>query len=232
MEIKWFFDRATSTVSYIVYDPLTHDAVVIDPVLDFDPSGGKVSFESIEFLAEFVREKSLNVHYILETHAHADHLSGAVQLIAGHTARARIGIGEGITSVQSVFKSIFNLPESFKTDGSQFNRLFKDNEEVNAGSLSFKVLFTPGHTAACVSYLFGSKIFTGDVLFMPDSGTGRCDFPGGDAAELFRSVTGRLYMLPNLTQVFVGHDYQPGSRRLAATELVNCIHNKVTGDIE
>ena len=215
MEVKTFFDPDTYTLTYVVYLQETRDAVVIDPVLDFDPAGVKTSTKSIEKLIDFINEEKLKVHYILETHAHADHLSGAHELVSQHLPNARIGIGEKITLVQEVFKDIFNFPSEFKTDGSQFHHLFKDDETVSAGALQFKVMFTPGHTPACVSYLIGDAVFTGDALFMPDYGTGRCDFPKGDARALYHSVVGRLYSLPESTRVFVGHDYQPGGRALA-----------------
>ncbi len=215
MEIKTFFDPETFTLTYIVFDPATKDAVILDPVLDYDPAAVKTSTSSITKLAEFVQKHSLHVHYILETHAHADHLSGAHELVQRYFPNAKIAIGERITEVQKTFKSIFNFPASFKTDGSQFHRLLKDNEEVKVGSLSFKVIFTPGHTPACASYLFGDAVFTGDALFMPDYGTGRCDFPKGDARALYHSVSERLYSLPDATRVFVGHDYQPQGRPLA-----------------
>lgn len=215
MEIKTFFDDVTYTLTYVVYDATTKDAVIIDPVLDFDPAAVKTDDKSIEKLVAFVREHSLKVHFVLETHAHADHLSGAHDLVTDYFPNAKIGIGERITVVQKTFKNVFNFPASFKTDGSQFGRLFADNEVIEAGSLAFKVLFTPGHTPACVSYLFDDVVFTGDALFMPDYGTGRCDFPAGDAKALFHSVAERLYPLPDKTRVFVGHDYQPGGRSLA-----------------
>ncbi len=214
MEIKHFFDPATYTLTYVVYDTATRDAVVIDPVLDYDPASGTTSTGSIEVLLSFLKDQRLKIHFILETHAHADHLSGAHELVTKYLTDAKIGIGERITIVQETFKQVFNFPSSFKTDGSQFHRLFKENEEVKAGSLSFKVLFTPGHTPACGSYLFSDAIFTGDALFMPDYGTGRCDFPKGDPRALYHSVTKRLYELPDSTRVFVGHDYQPGGRKL------------------
>jgi glyoxylase-like metal-dependent hydrolase (beta-lactamase superfamily II) len=214
MEIKHFFDPATYTLTYVVYDSATKDAVVIDPVLDYDAASATTSTLSIESLLIFLKEQQLKVHFILETHAHADHLSGAHELVTKHLPDAKIAIGERITLVQETFKQVFNFPKPFRTDGSQFHRLFKENEEVKAGSLAFKVLFTPGHTPACGSYLFGDAVFTGDALFMPDYGTGRCDFPKGDAHALYHSVTKRLYDLPDSTRVFVGHDYQPGGRTL------------------
>jgi glyoxylase-like metal-dependent hydrolase (beta-lactamase superfamily II) len=215
MEIKTFFDPATFTLTYVVYDTTTKDAVIIDPVLDYDPASVKTSTASLNSLNEFVKANRLNVHFILETHAHADHLSGAHELVTQHLPNAKIAIGERITLVQETFKSVFNFPSSFRTDGSQFHRLFKDNEEVSAGLLKFKVIFTPGHTPACASYLFGDAVFTGDALFMPDYGTGRCDFPKGDSHALYHSVAERLYKLPDSTRVFVGHDYQPNGRPLA-----------------
>jgi len=215
MEIKTFYDPTTYTLTYIVFDPATKDAVIIDPVLDYDAAAVKTSTKSLEYVSRFIKSKSLNIHYVLETHAHADHLSGAHELITNYFPKAQIAIGERITIVQETFKELFNFPSTFKTDGSQFHRLLKDNEEIAAGSLSFKVIFTPGHTPACASYLFGDAVFTGDALFMPDYGTGRCDFPKGDAQALFHSVSQRLYKLPDNTRVFVGHDYQPNARLLA-----------------
>ncbi len=214
MEIQHFFDQATSTLTYVVYDASSQDAVIIDPVLDFDPASVRTSHQSIDLLVAFVKEKKLNVQMILETHAHADHLSSALVLTQRHFPKAQICVGEKITLVQVAFKKIFNLPDSFKTDGSQFHRLLQDHETVSAGSLKFKVIFTPGHTPACASYLFGDALFVGDSIFMPDYGTGRCDFPMGDAGVLFRSVTERIYRLPDSTRIFVGHDYQPGGRPL------------------
>lgn len=215
MNIKSFFDPATSTLSYIVFDQKTRDAVIIDPVLDYEPASAQTSTTSLELLFQFVKDNELRVYYILETHAHADHLSGAHELVGRHLPDAKIAIGERITEVQETFKNIFNFPSAFRTDGSQFHRLFKDREHVTAGTLSFDVIFTPGHTPACASYLFGDALFSGDALFMPDYGTGRCDFPKGDARALYHSVAKRLYQLPDATRVFVGHDYQPGGRPLA-----------------
>ena len=167
MDIKAFYDPVTFTLTYLVCDPLTHDAVIIDPVLDFDPASGKISTGSLEKVIEFVRSMDLRVHYIIETHAHADHLSGAYELVSRHLPEAQIAICERITVVQETFKAFFNLPKSFKTDGSQFHRLLKDHEEIQAGSLRFRVIFTPGHTPACASFLFGDALFNGDALFIP-----------------------------------------------------------------
>jgi len=213
-DIKALFDKATWTLTYVIYDPATHDAVVIDPVWDYDPAASRVSTESVEKVVDFVRQNGLNVHYILDTHAHADHLSGAAKL-KKYFPNAPVGIGSAITEVQRVFKEIYHLPDSFPTDGRQFDRLLKDGDVLNAGSLSIRVYSTPGHTPACSSYLIGDALFTGDALFMPDYGTGRCDFPTGSAENLYTSVHDKLYALPEDTRVFVGHDYQPNGRELA-----------------
>ncbi|WP_434423362.1 MBL fold metallo-hydrolase [Nannocystis pusilla] len=213
MNIEAFFDPRTSTLTYVVSDPSTRDAVVIDPVLDYDPVGSVVSAESVEHVAEYAAREGLTVRAILETHAHADHLSGS-QALRARFPGAVIAIGERICEVQRVFKAIFDL-EQFVPDGHQFDRLLADGEVARFGNIAVRVIATPGHTPACVSYLIGDAVFTGDALFMPDYGTGRCDFPRGSAEALYRSVTGRLYMLPDETRVFVGHDYQPNGRPLA-----------------
>lgn len=214
MEIKAFFDTRTFTVSYVAYDPASRDAVIIDPVLDYDPAASKVWTESVDQLVEFAKAESLKVHYILETHAHADHLSGS-QLLKKTFPAAKLAIGERITVVQETFKKVFDLTDDFPTDGRQFDRLLKDGETVQAGSLAFDVIFTPGHTPACACYKFGDTVFTGDSIFMPDMGTGRCDFPAGSAHDLYQSITRKLYSLPEATRIFVGHDYQPGGREVA-----------------
>lgn len=213
MTIKHFYDEATNTLTYLVYDQNTKDAVVIDPVWDFDPPSGALTNTSNEILFKAIKDEGLTLHYILETHAHADHLSGS-KLIKEKYPNAKLAIGENITKVQEVFKGVFNLEEGFKTDGSQFDELLKDGQTVKAGSLEFKVIFTPGHTPACASYLIEDAVFTGDALFMPDFGTGRCDFPAGSASDLYNSVHNKLYELPDETRVFTGHDYQPGGREL------------------
>jgi glyoxylase-like metal-dependent hydrolase (beta-lactamase superfamily II) len=212
-QIKEFFDKNTWTLTYIVWDESTRDAIVIDPVMDYDPATSKTTEDSANVVMEFLRSKELKLHYILETHAHADHLSGS-QIIKREFPQARIAIGEKITKVQEIFKSVFDLPENFKTDGSQFDRLLKDGEEFSAGSIKIKTLFTPGHTPACASYYIDENIFVGDALFMPDYGTGRCDFPAGSAEDLYKSVHGRLYALPDTTKVYTGHDYMPNGRSL------------------
>jgi glyoxylase-like metal-dependent hydrolase (beta-lactamase superfamily II) len=214
MQIQAFYDEQTSTLTYVVFDPTSHDAVVIDPVLDYDPAGSVVSHTSVDRVIAFLREHQLELRMILETHAHADHLSGS-QVLKRQFPAAQTAIGSKITIVQSTFKQVFDLPSDFPTDGRQFNRLLADREIVTAGGLTFEVISTPGHTPACVCYKFDDALFTGDAMFMPDQGTGRCDFPAGSAAELYDSITTRIYTLPDDTRVFVGHDYQPGGRTLA-----------------
>ena len=212
MNIETLFDPATYTLTYVVFDPKTRDAVVIDPVLDYDPAASQTSTKSIRAVEELLRKNDLRLHYVLETHAHADHLSGSQYL--KRRFDARIGIGERIREVQEVFKGVFDLGPDFATDGRQFDHLFADGEKVKAGSLEIEVIATPGHTPACVSYRVGDAVFTGDALFIEDYGTGRCDFPRGSADALYSSVHERLYALPDETRVFVGHDYQPNGRPL------------------
>ena len=211
-EVKGFFDPATYTVTYVVYDPTSKDAVILDPVLDYEPAASQTDTRSLDEVAVWAKERGLRIHALMETHAHADHLSGSQILKERYFPEAQIVIGEKIRVVQKMFKHVFGLPTHFRTDGSQFDRLLGDGEVFEAGTLRFRVLDTPGHTPACVSYLIGDAVFTGDTLFMHDYGTGRCDFPGGDARALYRSVHERLYKLPESTRVFVGHDYQPKGR--------------------
>lgn len=213
MQVKAFFDSRTSTLTYVIYDSDSRDALVIDPVLDYNTSASEIYTESLDHVIGFVEENQLKLSMILETHAHADHLSGA-QILKERFPNANIGVGKMISLVQKTFKEVFDLPADFPTDGSQFDRLLNDGEIVKVGSLTFEVIFTPGHTPACTTFRFGDAIFTGDTMFMPDFGTGRCDFPAGSAADLYDSITKRLYPLPDETRVFVGHDYQPGGRAL------------------
>lgn len=212
MNIETFFDQSTFTLTYIVWDQESKDAIVIDPVLDYNPVGSKVSLVSFNKIDGFLKLHGLQLHYVLETHAHADHLS-ASQLFKQTYPDVQIGISKHITKVQKVFKGVFNLPD-FQADGSQFDLLLENGQELLAGNIKLKALHTPGHTPACMSFLIEDTVFTGDALFMPDYGTGRCDFPDGDAAKLFNSVSDVLYNLPDTTKVFVGHDYQPGGREL------------------
>lgn len=214
MNIEAFYDDATSTLTYVVFDPESRDAVVIDPVLDYDPASSEVSHVSVDRVSVFLRKRELELRLILETHAHADHLSGS-QVLKRRFPAAQTGIGAKITVVQAIFKDVFDLPAEFPTDGRQFDRLLHDGEIVEAGSLRFEVIATPGHTPGCVSYRFEDALFTGDAMFMPDMGTGRCDFPAGSAEDLYDSITQRIYTLPDETRIFVGHDYQPGGRELA-----------------
>ncbi|MBU6159989.1 MAG: MBL fold metallo-hydrolase [Myxococcales bacterium] len=213
MQIASFFDKRTYTVTYVVYDAATLDAVVIDPVLDYEPASSRVWTESLELVASFVKEKGLKLHYILETHAHADHLSGAQEL-KRQFPQAKLAVGARITEVQKVFKGVFDLPDDFATDGRQFDLLLQEGDTLKAGTIEVETIYTPGHTPACATYRMEDAIFTGDALFMPDMGTGRCDFPGGSATDLYDSIQ-KLYALPDSTRVFVGHDYAPGGREYA-----------------
>jgi glyoxylase-like metal-dependent hydrolase (beta-lactamase superfamily II) len=211
MEIQPFYDPATHTLTYAVFDRDTKDAVVIDPVLDFDAVTSTTATHSVQEVADFLRKNGLKLHYVLETHAHADHLSSC-QWLKRHFG-AKVAIGERIKDVQATFKGVFDMGPAFKTDGSQFDRLLNDGDRLDAGSLSVSVITTPGHTPACITFKIGDAIFTGDALFTEDYGTGRCDFPRGSAADLYDSVQ-KLYALAPETRVFVGHDYQPGGREV------------------
>lgn len=208
-DVTAFFDAATNTVTYLVAEPGGPAAAVIDPVLDFDAKSGRTATEGVERIVAEVQRRSLRVEWILETHVHADHLSAAPVL--RHALGGRTGIGSGIAAVQRTFKALYNLGDDFATDGSQFDRLFADGDSFPIGALAATVLHTPGHTPACVSYRIGDACFVGDTVFMPDFGTARCDFPGGDARLLYRSVR-RLLALPPETRLFTGHDYGPGGR--------------------
>lgn len=212
MQVQHFFEPETSSLSYVVFDETSHDAVVIDSVLDYDPVAVRTATRSVEKIAAFLREKNLRLRYVLETHAHADHLSAA-QYLKRHFG-APIAIGEKITGVQKAFGTIFGLGAGFATDGSQFDRLLKDGETLEAGTLRVRAIATPGHTPACMSYAIEDALFVGDTLFIEDYGTGRCDFPGGDAERLYQSVHDELYKLPPETRIFVGHDYMPNGRAL------------------
>jgi glyoxylase-like metal-dependent hydrolase (beta-lactamase superfamily II)/rhodanese-related sulfurtransferase len=212
MQIQPFFDPATSTLTYVVFDPASLDAIVIDPVLDYDVLSSSTSTTSLEQVAGFARDRELHVHYVLETHAHADHLSGSQWL--RQRFDAKVAIGERIREVQDTFKRVLDLSH-LKTDGSQFDRLLADGEVIEAGTLRIEVIATPGHTPACVTYRIEDALFTGDALFMHDYGTGRCDFPRGSAEAMYESIANRLYTLPDELRVFPGHDYQPNGREVA-----------------
>jgi glyoxylase-like metal-dependent hydrolase (beta-lactamase superfamily II) len=209
VDVKGFFDPETGTVSYVASDPATRRAAVLDSVLSFDPKSGRTCTGSADAVVAFVRESGLTVDWLLETHVHADHLSALPYL--KRQLGGKSGIGANLPAVQQAFKDIFNVERDFHLDGRQFDHLFADDEVFAVGAVPGRVILTPGHTPACVSYLIGDAVFVGDTLFMPDSGTARCDFPGGDAPTLYRSVQ-RLYALPPETRMFICHDYQQGGR--------------------
>lgn len=215
MQIEAFFDTGTSTFSYLVLDPDSRRCALIDSVLDYDPKSGRTRTTNADRLIARVRELGATVDWILETHAHADHFSAAAYL--KETLGGRTGIGDQITQVQTIFGRLFNAGPAFATDGSQFDHLFADDENFSTGKLNFQVMRTPGHTPACVSYLVSDgaelAVFVGDTLFMPDTGTARCDFPGGDARTLYRSIR-HLLELPEQTKLYLCHDYPPNAREV------------------
>jgi len=206
------FDKATWTITFIVHQGVGTACAVIDSVLDYDPKSGRTTTTSAEKVVDYVKANQLQVEWILETHAHADHVSAAPFL--KKQLGGKMAIGDHITEVQKVFKGIFNLEPTFKQDGSQFDHLLASDEEFKVGELVGKVLFVPGHTPACVAYQFGDAVFVGDTMFMPDVGTARCDFPGGDARSLYAS-TRRILSLPADTRLFMCHDYPPTERPIA-----------------
>eukprot|EP00906_Rhabdomonas_costata_P032606 RCo045930 len=211
--LEVFFDPATWTLTYVAYDPTTKDAVIIDPVLDFDPVGWQTSTKSIEKVAEFIAAKELKPLYCIETHVHADHIT-ASQWLKKKYPGLKICIGAAIAVVQKTFLGLLNMdPAKIPTDGSQFDVLLSDGQTLQAGSLSLKALAVPGHTPACMSYLLDNLVFTGDLLFMEDCGCGRCDFPGGQAEKMVESIQTKIYTLPPDTIVCVGHDYPGGKNR-------------------
>lgn len=207
--VKAFFDEETNTVTYIVTDGSSSNCAIIDPVLDFDMASGRTSTESADSVMGFIQANGLQVDWILETHAHADHLSAAAYIkskLGGKTATGRL-----ITGVQATFKDIFKLGDDFIPDGEQFDCLLDDGDELELGAVHIKVMHTPGHTPSCVTFVIGAAVFVGDTLFMPDYGTARTDFPGGDAAELYRSIQ-RIFELPPETRLFLCHDYKAPGR--------------------
>jgi len=214
-DVTAFFDEATNTVTYVVVEPTGSHCAIIDPVRDYDPKSGRTRFDSADRVLEFVRKNNLKVDWVLETHAHADHLTAAPYL--REKLGASVGIGAHIRDVQAMFRDIFNAEPGFLTDGSQFDRLFEDGDEFEVGSMTGKVIHTPGHTPACITYLFGDTAFVGDTLFMPDYGTARCDFPGGDAATLYRSIR-KILSLPPETRLYMCHDYKAPGREDFAWE--------------
>ena len=210
-----FFDEATNTISYVVKDPASDRAAIIDSVLDFDYAAARTDTRSADQIAAFVRERNLTIDWILETHVHADHLSAAPYL--QERLGGRIGIGSQITVVQDTFGKVFNEGTEFRRDGSQFDQLFVEGDVFTIGNLTGRVLHTPGHTPACLTYVIGDAAFVGDTLFMPDYGTARCDFPGGSAEILYGSIQ-KILALPDETRIFVGHDYLPQGRQDYAWE--------------
>ena len=211
-DIEAFFHEPTFTFSYVVSDPESGECAIIDSVLDFDPKSGRTSSEAADRITAFIADKGLETKWILDTHVHADHLSGASFL--RDRLDVPIGIGEHVKEVQATFKDVFNAEPGFATDGSQFDHLFQDGESFAVGNLSLSVMHTPGHTPACLTYLVADAAFIGDTLFMPDYGTARADFPGGDAHVLYRSMR-KLLALPPQTRLFMCHDYMPNARPLA-----------------
>ena len=212
--VNAFFDEATFTVTYVVADSATRRAAVVDPVLDFDPASGRTSTTSADKVIAFVKSENLGIDWILETHVHADHLSGAPYIreqLGGRTA-----IGANVTAVQDTFKGVFNLKD-LATDGSQFDHLFEDDESFDIGGIAGRVIATPGHTPACITYVIGDAAFIGDTLFMPDFGSARTDFPGGDAAQLYESIQ-KILSLPDDTRLFMCHDYKAPGRDVYAWE--------------
>ncbi len=206
--VRGFFDEATFTITYVVSDPDSQRAVIVDPVLDFDPASGRTSTTSADEVVAYVSENGLGIDWILETHVHADHLTGAPYLrdkLGGKTA-----IGHNVATVQEVFKGVFNLKD-LATDGSQFDHLFADGETFAVGGIEGRVISTPGHTPACVTYVIGDAAFVGDTLFMPDFGSARTDFPGGDATQLYESIR-KILSLPDNTRLFMCHDYKAPGR--------------------
>ncbi|MGB5411253.1 MAG: MBL fold metallo-hydrolase [Woeseiaceae bacterium] len=206
--INAFFDEATFTVTYVAADPGSGKAAIIDPVLDFDPASGRTATTSAERVLQYVQEQQLQVEWILETHVHADHLTAAPLL--KERLAATTAIGQHVTAVQNTFKGVFNI-KGLATDGSQFDRLFSDDDTFELGALPARVMHTPGHTPGCVTYVIGDAAFVGDTLFMPDFGTARTDFPGGSAAKLYDSIQ-KIFALPDDTRLFMCHDYKAPGR--------------------
>jgi glyoxylase-like metal-dependent hydrolase (beta-lactamase superfamily II) len=208
-EVKGFFDTQTNTITYVVKDPGSKSCAVVDSVMDIDYAAGRITYEHADEVIAYVRENGLKLEWLLETHVHADHLSAAPYI--QEKLGGRLGIGEKITVVQDTFGKIFNEGTRFQRDGSQFDRLFKEGDTFEIGDLSGRVLHTPGHTPACLTYVIGDAAFVGDTLFMPDFGTARADFPGGSAEMLYASIQ-KILALPDETRIFVGHDYKAPGR--------------------
>ncbi len=214
-EVEAFFDETTNTISYVVWDPNSSHCAVIDPVLDLDAKSGHTHTESAAKIVEFIQSRALKTDWILETHVHADHVTASAYLKV--VLGGGIAIGNHISDVQSIFKSVFNAGPDFATDGSQFDQTFEDGQTFAIGTLEARALHTPGHTPACLTYVIGDAAFVGDTLFMPDYGTARCDFPGGNAATLYQSIQ-KIYRLPPSTRLFMCHDYKAPNRNHYAWE--------------
>ena len=228
INVEGFFDEHTSTISYVVHDNVEKKCAVIDSVLDFDYSSGEIDYINADKIISYIDRNKLNLEWIIETHVHADHLSASpyIQKKLG----GKIGISEKISYIQNIFGKTFNAGTEFQRDGSQFDKLFKDNDVYKIGNINCKVINTPGHTPACTAHVIGNSIFVGDTLFMPDLGSARADFPGGDARQLYRSIQ-KILSYPDHTRIFVCHDYPPSSRKVAWSTTVgeqkkNNIHVK------
>lgn len=211
-DITAFYDSATGTVSYLVADPATRQAAIIDPVLNYEANSGRTATTSADVILSAARQRGLTIQWILETHVHADHLTAAVHL--KQKTRAKVAIGAEVEKVQKTFGQLFNVLSAVPPSAADFDHVFRDGETFSIGTLTAKVMHTPGHTPACLTYLIGDAAFVGDTIFMPDYGTARCDFPGGDAATLYRSIQ-KILSLPDSTRIFVGHDYGTGGRPIA-----------------
>jgi glyoxylase-like metal-dependent hydrolase (beta-lactamase superfamily II) len=227
-EVTAFFDEPTNTVTYVVKDPLSKSCAIVDSVLDIDYAAGRISYDSADLVIDFVTQNDLTVEWHIETHVHADHLSAAPYL--QKKLGGKIGIGRNITIVQETFGKIFNEGTEFQRDGSQFDRLFDDGDVYKIGAMTAHAIHTPGHTPACMTHIVGDAAFVGDTLFMPDGGSARADFPGGDARTLFRSIK-RVLTLPNETRLFMCHDYGPNGRNIkwettVAEQREHNIHSK------
>lgn len=211
-DVRHYYDQDTNTISYLVSDPQTHHCAVIDSVLNFDYAAGKISYQHADQIIADINASGLTVQWLIETHVHADHLSAApyIQQKAG----GKIMISKEITAVQDIFGKVFNAGTEFERDGSQFDRLLSDGDDYMIGNIPAKAIHTPGHTPACMAHVIGDTIFVGDTLFMPDGGTARADFPGGDARTLYRSIH-KILALPETYRMFICHDYQPGGREFA-----------------
>ena len=216
-KIQNFFDKQTSTLSYVVYCNLTKKCAVIDSVLDFDYSSGSVDYLNADKIISYINKNELELEWLIETHVHADHLSASpyIQKRLG----GKIGISEKISDIQDIFGKTFNAGTEFQKDGSQFDKLFKNNDEYQIGKVSCKVIHTPGHTPACTAHVIGNSIFVGDTLFMPDLGSARADFPGGDARELYSSIQ-KILSYPDETELFICHDYPPSTREVTCSTTV------------